>query len=59
MDKEIVADIINLLEELKLERDEDSCMGMSFVEGRVSEDLFYHILFKLKKIQKSESISQK
>lgn len=60
MDKTLVTDLIDLLEVvLKLERDEDSSLGMCFVEGRVSEDWFYHILFELKKIQKNDSTNQK
>ena len=59
MDKALVTNLIDLLEGLKLERDEDSSLGVCFVEGRVSEDWFYHILFELKKIQKNDSTNQK
>jgi hypothetical protein len=50
MDSKLAGDVLDLLNELHLEKDEDSCMGMSFVTGRVSEDWFYHIMFSLQKV---------
>jgi hypothetical protein len=50
MDKKLAGEVLDLLKELTLEKDEDSCMGMSFVSGRVSGDWFYHIMFALQKV---------
>jgi hypothetical protein len=49
MNSKLAGDVLNLLNELTLEKDEDSCMGMTFITGRVSEDWFYDIMFALEK----------
>jgi hypothetical protein len=49
MNNKLAGEVLDLLNELTLEKDEDSCMGMSFVTGHVSEDWFYHIMFALQK----------
>jgi hypothetical protein len=50
MDSKLAGEVLDLMNGLTLEKDEDSCMGMSFVTGRVSEDWFYHIMFALQKV---------
>jgi hypothetical protein len=57
MNKELCIDLIRFLEEIEVVTDEDSCMGMAHVSGRVSEDEYYIICNKLKdaliKLQKT------
>jgi hypothetical protein len=49
MNYNLAGEVLDLLNELILEKDEDSCMGMTFITGHVSEDWFYRVYFALKK----------
>ena len=47
---ETIIEVKELMELLRLEPDEDSCTGMSFVHGRVCEESFYNLYHRLERI---------
>jgi len=49
----LLADALALLQEFKVEPDEDSAGGMAFVTGRISEDWFYHVVFGIERSLKA------
>ena len=50
----LLVEINNFLKDVTIESDEDSCMGMGFIEGRVSEDWFYSLKNKIEKQIKTQ-----
>jgi hypothetical protein len=52
----VAVEVLNLLNALELERDEDSCMGMTYITGHVPEDLYYSIIFALEKLYPDNTI---
>lgn len=47
-----LVEVIHLLNVFDYETDEDSCMGMSFFTARLSEDMFFHMKYKLERALK-------
>lgn len=43
----LLAETLNFLNEFTIESDEDSCCGMAFFEGRISEDWFYDLKYRI------------
>ena len=54
----LLVEINDFLEDVTIESDEDSCVGMGFIEGRVSEDWFYSLKNKIEKQIKTNGRSR-
>ena len=49
--KNLLIDLVELLDKFKYERDEDS-LDKSFFEARLNEDWFFHLKFEIERLTK-------
>ena len=52
-------EVIHLLNAFDYEEDEDTCMGMSFFTARLSEDMFFHLKYRLERALKDAMEKEK
>ena len=52
--RKFVSSVLHIFKAITIESDEDSCMGMGFVEGRISEDWFYSLKSRIERRLRDE-----